>query len=35
MPDPSNESWTIPLHVLMWTTLSVGVIAVLVVVLLS
>jgi hypothetical protein len=34
MPE-HHEGWTIPLHVLMWTTLSLGVIAVLVVVLLS
>jgi hypothetical protein len=26
-----NESWTIPLHVLMWTTMSVGLIMTMVV----
>lgn len=30
---PVNLSWTIPLHVVMWTTLSVGFIMMLVVVL--
>jgi hypothetical protein len=36
MPDRvPDATWTIPLHVLMWTTLSLGLIAVLVVVLLS
>ena len=27
----SDESWTIPLHIIVWTTLSVGLIMVLVV----
>jgi len=34
MPAGHDESWTIPLHILIWTTLSVGLIAVLVVFLL-
>jgi hypothetical protein len=29
----SNESWTIPLHVIMWTTISVGLIMAMAVVL--
>jgi hypothetical protein len=28
---PSDPSWTLPLHILMWTVLSLGAIAVLVV----
>jgi hypothetical protein len=35
MPAGADESWTIPLHVAIWTTLSVGLIAVLVVFLLN
>lgn len=34
MPAADDESWTIPLHIVMWTTLTVGLIAVLVIVLL-
>jgi hypothetical protein len=30
-----DERWTIPLHVIMWTTLGAGLIAVLVVVMLN
>jgi hypothetical protein len=33
MAESSLESWTIPLHVIMWTTISVGLIMVMVVVL--
>lgn len=29
----ANESWTIPLHVIMWTAISVGFIMMLVVIL--
>lgn len=31
MPAEINESWTIPLHITIWTALTVGLIAVLVV----
>lgn len=32
-PKPKLEAWTIPFHVIMWTTLLVGLIMVMVVVL--
>lgn len=31
----SNESWTIPLHVIMWTNISIGFIMMLVVVMMN
>jgi hypothetical protein len=34
LPAP-NDGWTLPLHILMWTVLSVGLVAVMVVVLLN